>query len=719
MAYEENETVEVKLEDETASTDEPLIYDEESANLIPFFLANKEGKAYLKKLSDQVCEEYKIALDSSEAYRERAKKNWAMFAGDLPEKSFPHKYAANLHIPIAMENTMRVVFRCYGEIFNDWQNVCQYLPKGPGVDFTAQVLSVHTNWQLRNQIMDFRRQQMRGLLAYFFVGDITFMSSWDKKLERNSHEYLTPDEFVTPYSYTTTAPDYADLPYYVRIRSMYSHEVEAMKGEWEDVDVILDPAKRPSWDDEPDRPMEEKAAQVQGKEAPSSDKRAPHTILQYEGYLKLPEQDTERFCKVIFEPKSKVLLQLHILEEDDWQDRIRFERENEEQMMYEQATAEFPALAEQHRLMTEDANARVAAGASPPEQAMMEQQAMPPPPQPPIPPKWMELDETGQALPGQMPKGVRKVPRRLAVHGVCIEPLVGNLGLGYGRILTDMNLGANVALCQVIDQATANNAPGFLYAGGGQMPADFAIAPNTFHEIKGMAGADLQTAIREIRPGPPSDMLMGIVQNAVQWAQEAVQSPNVLSGEPGKSGEAARALAQRIEQATKQLTVISRNYCDNALLPVLRNNAYLNSQYLRDEEIISVTDEVNGLPAGNPMVNPDQKQITVGKHMYAEGYDVEIRADLRFQSQLQRIQEADEIVEFGMKLQPWNNKFNMMAWRKALEARGRRDMAQMLQPPPPPPPPPQPGAPPPGAEQGAPPPNGAPPPGPMPPQAQA
>ena len=77
--------------------------------------------------------------------------------------------------------------------------------------------------------------------------------------------------------------------------------------------------------------------------------------------------------------------------------------------------------------------------------------------------------------------------------------------------------------------------------------------------------------------------------------------------------------------------------------------------------------------------------LKVTRRMYERNYEVEVRCDLRFATEAQRITEADEVKNlvdndkvFGMNL---SMRYYVM--KKALEARGHGDLVQLMGPPPP------------------------------------
>lgn len=703
--------VEVEVDD-ADKKESKVVYDDMAVNLVPVFEKTDDGKEALKRISHRVRDDFDTAWDSAEEYRERQANDWRIFAGELPPKTFPFKDSANPHIPIMLENISRLCFRAFGEIFGDWSNVYGFSPLNPGADKIAEVLTIHGNWQIRSQIPDFRRQMHRGILSFFSIGDVTSHSFYDDVQKHNVHEILTCDEFVTPYSYTTTSPNYADLPFYCKILQRYRHELQRMKDEWSGIDEILE-NRHPSWSDEPEMQFAEATQDIQGIHKPESDERAPYKLIWYEGWIDLPNQDRDRFCQCIVDQATGGILKLCIHEQENWQDRQRFDAQMAELEQYNLSQELHQQAMEKHALLMADVEARLVAGALDPAGHAAEKQTLEAAtPQPPPKPIWMNES--------QEPKPVRMEPIRLFAHGVCIEPMRGNLGLSYGRIQADLNRAANVATSQYVDAATMNNVKVFLTASNVEMPADFSISPGKFHNLVGVSPGELAGSIMPLDAGPPSDGLMRFTENAYEWAQAGIQSPNVFSGEPGKSGETFRGINARIEQATKQLQVPTQKYVD-FLTEILKNNSLLNSIYLPDEEMVLVAD-MPTIPEGNEYIpDPMAKLIKVGRWMYEKGYAVEVRADLRFVPQQQRVQEADEVLmTIGQHpMMRGNVQFQLAALKKSLEARGRRDLVALLAPPPPPPQPGPPGGgpPPSGGPPGAPPgPPGAggPPPGPPP-----
>lgn len=693
--------VQIRGTDTEVANAPPFTYDEDEPNLVDTFSEHPEGVIALKKLSEKVTQDFDAAWEATEEYRERMAQDWTLFSGDLPEKTFPFEDAANTHVPIVLENISRLSFRMEAELFGNFSEVVKFQSLGPADNQVAPLLTLHTNWQFRVQIPDFKRQMSRGVLAFCFIGDVTGHSYYDEFRKQNRHEILTPDEFVVPYTYTSTMPDYSDCPYRVKILSKYRHEIEAMRDSWSGIDKMLD-GEEPTWDDEPERRISDVAARSQGVDKPEGAAKggAPYTVLQYEGWAMLPNQTRQRFVQVFVDKASRAVLKLCIYEEANWQDKLEFERKSAElasyrgaQDLHGQAMAQHEQALGAHAQRLGEVNDHLAAGRVGPLQASMMTQDIqgqaPQPPEPPPPPAWAHPDDLSQ--PDFEVSPPEKLPIHLFSHAVCIESLVGNLGLSYGRMQADHNRAANTVLSQFIDAATLSNCKSIITAGNVEFADKFKIAPGAINKIPGVSPGELQNSIMPFAFGDANPALLEVLKTVKDFAESSIQAPSVLSGESGKSGETFRGISARIEQATKQISVGAGKYGD-FLLQLARNNSYLNSIFLRDSELIGI--EQNLLPQG-------VEELKVSRSMYERSYQIELRADLRFATQAQKISEADDIIAFIEKVPQLQGDQALLyeAVKGSLIARGRRDMVPMLGPPPPapqttfgfvPPPPPPP-----------------------------
>ncbi len=686
-------------------------YDEMAPNLVPVFAAHEQGRDANKEIARVVYDDFTEAWDSGEEYRSQMAKDWKLYAGELPPKSFPFNKSANAHVPIMMENLTRLVSRVESEIFGDWSRFYGVVAVSSEDEAQAEVLTTHGNWQLREQVTDFGRQMSRALNSFFIFGDVFIHSFFDRRRQQNVHETLTPDDVAIPFVHVTTETDCSDLPYLVKILNYFRHEVEAMRDEWHNVDKLLgtDP---PAWGDEPEAQFRDSAAETAKIIVPDSNARSTYKILHYEGWLDLPSQDRQRFVQVIMDYTSQTLLRVTIHEEDDWQDRIRFQREQQEISAYRAAIKEYPLLMSQWE--TQQATQRQDAVDTPTgESAMqsaMQRAIVLEPPRKPMAPAWAETDELGNVTDTALPSPPKRVPIHMFSHGVCIENMGGAYGLSFGRQQADFNRTVDVLTGQYIDAATMANCWTLLTTDAVDFRSPFSFTPGKVNKVRGITGQDLRTNIMELKPQPANNQHMEMVREIIGWAQSSIQAPAVLSGEAGKSGETFRGLATRIEQATKAISVPARRFAMGPLRNVLVNNGRLNAVFLPETQIIQVLD----------MSNRRMQKVRIDRRMYARDYKVEIRADLRFTSEGQRVQERMELIQLPAvvpQLQA-NAAWAYGALTKYLEARNDTEMINLLGPAPdkptepfgtmPPPPPGQEGAP---GGGGPPPPAGVPGPG--------
>lgn len=672
MANDTEDTIEVSDETDSTPKEEEPKY-EADENIVFKLKKTEKGKVELKRILDDMCEDYSVGWDATEPYRQRVAKDWELIAGILPPKQAPFENCANLHVPTALENIMRVYTRCYEELFGDWTNVFGVVPVGPGDEELADVLTLHSNWQLREQIRDFPRQMHRGLMSFFFIGDVTGHSWYDPMTRLNRHEVLTPDDFLVPYTSVTTQPDYSDVPWTVKILRMYDHELLARVDEWDGVEELLE-MPPPEFDTEPSEPLAKTATESSEQQIDDAQRVRPYKLISYEGWCELPGEKRPRFVKAIIEPEKRVMLSLTLHEQENWQDRIRYDYQMLELSTYESALAnrqlEVEQLRQQQSLIEE---AQRMGEGGPLNNAAMHgnlEEVISQIPMPPMP-TWLTESESGR------PEPIRMEPIRMFVHAVCIEPLKGNLGLSYGRIQSDHNRAINQMLSQFVDSASFANVPCYIGSAGLRFEGGFEYAPGKVN-YSNLTPEQLQKGIIPIPTQPPSPALFQTTEMMMGVASSSMQSPNVLSGEPGKSGETARGLAARIEQASKQLGTMTRKFMNEFVQPIVKNNAYLNSQFLAEDELVQITNHAVG------RVVPAQ----IKRSMYERNYAIVFRADLRFTSQAERVSEADEITKMVLSIPmlAQNPALVYEAVRKSFQARGLYQMIALLGKAPPAPP---------------------------------
>ncbi len=253
-----------------------------------------------------------------------------------------------------------------------------------------------------------------------------------------------------------------------------------------------------------------------------------------------------------------------------------------------------------------------------------------PTPEAPVAPAWMDNPEDLD----ERPKPMRMVPIQMYSHAVCIDNLTGNLGLGIGRIEADLNIAADTMLNQFLDASALANCNSLLVHENVEFrDGELVLSPGSVHYVEGIAPGELQNSIMPVPRTPANQQLMDSVKMMEEWGQKAIQSPAVMSGEAGKSGETARGLTARIEQATKQTTVTAGRYA-RFLTEILKKNARLNSIFMPEEEFFNVNNHMGS-----------SEMLSIGRAAYSPNYAVEILSNLKFTTEGQKQQSATEMLQ--------------------------------------------------------------------------
>lgn len=661
------------IEFEGAEEDIPVVYDDLMAtNLVPTLVASQQGKQFLRDTCSEVIDMVQDALDESEEYRNESVKILKMFMCDVPKKSFPFEDAANVHMPIVFENVLLIAFQSWSELFPNWQQVFTVMPMGEADRDVAEALTIHGNWQIREQLPGFKNELARGLIMFYLFGDVPCHSYYTPSTGLNCHEMLTPDEFVTPYALRSSLPDYGDLPWYCKRLWLHKHDMERRRGEWEDVDAVLE-KKAASWDSDNEPTLAVSANRAAGLDQPTDDARAPFEIYQWEGWLTLPEIQDQRWCQVFVDPRTRIVLQLRVYEQENWQDRARYNMELQQRDDYFAARAEFE-LAGMQRQAQQEVLGQAAQMGDVVAGMQLEELSMQPEPEEPMAPEWM----ASSMLPGEEPDPqmepapVRMEPIRLFAHGVNIQPPAGNRGIGHGKMQAHFNRATNTLYNQFVDAGTLANCHTLLTTESVEFERPFSVGPGKINRVRGV-GPNMSDHVQPLSFPGANPQLAEMADRIYAYAKGAAQANDVLAGDSGKSGESAKLHQARLAQATKMISVPAERFRD-FFEAILKNNAKLNALFLRDEELFWVANEVTQMK--------DQKEVR--RSWYDRSYSVEIRADLTFEPKEARISQADTSAALVISnpITASDASIQYAALKRQLEARGERQLIALLPPPP-------------------------------------
>ncbi len=671
--------IDAELENQIQPPEEKaLVIDENSLNLVPELEASDEGAKFLKKLVMEVHDEFMAAWDKNDAYRQKVAEAWRVLFCDLPPKQKPFENCANAAIPLALQNITRLTNKMTTEVFGDWSDVYNFIPTSPESEPIAPIVTQHSNWQVRNRIPGYKRQMKRAILIFAVAGDVACHSYYDPITKQNCHEILTCDDFVVPYSHVSVNPDFSDLPWIARRFPYHKYRLKQMgkKAGWSNVDKVTSYDAPEYGSAQAETTLRDTVAEFLGED-PFGQKKGEYEIIQYEGWLELPGSESELYCQLIFDLCSKIPLKLTVHMRAPYHERMRHQAQTQEMQQFQQGM-------EQHQMMTQQKEQQVQGlvqqaqtlpqdspdvGTIVQQAQQLNSQQLPPPPQPPT---WM--------ADGQMePEPPRKDPIYMFAHGVCLEPILGNLGVGLGRIDGQLNIAANTVWSMFLDASALGNGKTFITSSNVDFQGPFKIGPGVINKAKNVMPSDLQNAILPLEFGAANPQLIEAADRFMQFGEQAANTPDIMSGAAGKSGETARGQQGRIEQLNAMLKVPTMSFGDFAV-QVMQNNCKLNAIFATEEEIFYVNRYNEDLQvAGSQMVK-------AARSMYDNPYDIELVSDLQFRSRAQKVTEADEIVQLpnAMPDLAYNYAFKYHAIKESLKARGYYKIARTLLGPPPP-----------------------------------
>lgn len=660
--------------------EEGVVIDPESSNIVADLEGSDEGQKFLRRLVQEVHDEFMLAWEKNSAYREKVAEAWRVLFCDLPPKSKPFENCANAAIPLALQNIVRLTNKMTMELFGDWSEVYNFIPTNPQGESSAAICTQHSNWQIRARIPGYKRQMKRAILIFAVAGDVAAHSYYDPVTRRNVHDVLTCDDYVVPYTHVSVNPDFSDVPWIAR-RFPYAKTRLKQMGKqagWVNVDKVTAYDAPEYTNGQAETPLRDTVANFMGED-PFGQKKGEYEIIQYEGWMSLPGIEDELYCQLIFDLCSKVPLKLTVHMRAPYEEVARFELQQQELQQFQQQAMQVQQATQQKEMMVSGLlqQAQTLPQDSPEVGGLVQQaqaaQAQPLPP-PPVPPSWM--------ADGQMePLPPRKEPVYMFSHGVCLEPILGNLGVGLGRIDGQLNIATNTVWSMFFDASALGNGKTFITASNVDFASPFKIGPGVINKAKNIMPSDLANGIMPLDFGAANPQLIEAADRMMQFGEQSMGTSEILAGEPGKSGETARGFQGRAEQANAMMKVPTMAFADFAV-QVMKNNCKLNAVFCSEEELFYVNRYNDDLKLGGSQL------IRAAREMYDNEYEIELVSDLQFRSRAQKVSEADEIVQLpnAMPDLAYNYAFKYYAIRESLKARGMHKIARDLLGPPPPPP---------------------------------
>lgn len=649
----ENEIDEAEeVEDgEEESAPAPLVIDPDSANIIPDLLANPEGKEWLSKLVQTAAEKLNSAAGAMAKAKEDRARTWKTIL-ELDKAPGPWEGASDAKSYLALERVHRLTARFFNEIFV--QNSRLFNVEGAAETPEEQALNrireEHLNHQFRNQINSYESMMYRAIMEFVAVGTVFSRSAYDIRTGEYSHYFLTLDDLILPYVKTAVKEDLSDMPWVGEILRYHEPDVRmrAESGEFADVEAVL--RRNPSHDDEPipEAGQDSNINQLLGICKSDADKAsAPYILIEYSGTEKLPDGSYQPIS-LIFDPFTMTAVRCYVRDMPDPEDLSRLQAQEEEFEMYQAALGEYQEAVMQYEQAFAEWQQRSAMGEMLPQPEF----TMEPPP----PPSWLEDGMEG-------PEDVSRVPIHMYARADFLATPDTFLGVGAGKVCGELQKTANRAINNFQNAAEFGNSSMLVTSSDVKFEGKQKFGPGVHIRIPQIAPEQVKNAFHELRATNANPQLLDIARMQGDFADMAIASPAVLSGESGKSGEAASGIIFRGEQASKQLTAPGM-----ALLRFMtrhvKNQAILNFSFMDDTEAYYVAGE--------------RKEVE--RHIYAPSFSVRFTADVRFVGQAQRVAEAERVLQMIAQMPPLQSSPALIhrAATNYFVAMGKPELAEML-----------------------------------------
>lgn len=587
-----------------------------------------------------------------------------LFAMQVPNLPYPAEGVPGSHDPIMTRTVLQLVARAWDQIFPTVGHALNALPVGEEDDEAAQRVDDHMNWMVSERIPNYRLGHLSSLTLYYLVGNSWRCKWYDPTIRCTRFDTVTVDDIILPYSRKDPDPLMRDYPHVTRVRRYYRHRIEALgrAGFLHDVGRLFakDVAQRPPDDDESE--VEKEAQEIAGVKPPItiSEKRAAARVLYEVNYWGvLPGEEEERPLKIIFDKWSSIPLALKVREEDDPLDVARFNAEEEA-----------------WRLQSENLKAEYQAAIDGWQQMGGQAAGLPEPPQPELPPE---------------PDPIRKRPMFDIIHYGCFDNPQSGYHLGIGHLLLHPTKYTNgLQNWYMVNAILAACGGGLLPKGAMGKRGEIKLQPGKWIETE-LEAAEMQGIKPFQFPGPPESMWKLIAQTRDD-ASTVVSDVDTLSGQAGPTNETATGSQNRMNEGRALVNNTVRLYLE-PMREEPRMIAADNALFLDEREVYWVTEPSKQVP--DQMLRVKRE---VMRSDYASPFDITFTADQRAQSQPERIQTANNLIDrlntspFAKDLERGLPQYHA-AFSMLYKAIGSERLLATLGPapePPKPPPPPQP-----------------------------
>ncbi len=651
----------------------------------------------LKPIGQKVVDNFKRDCDTRAPrmkFLEELQKAYALTA---EKKNWPWHKCANVKTPALTGPNLQIQARLYDMIWPPSGKIFSVVPATMRDQEFAHVTEKFANSYVRYN-MPYMAQGLDDTLHQMTLYGSAFRRTyWDPFERKVRSDWIPIEDFVVAYSTRSQDPSMSDVDRYTMVHRMSRYDIEA-RG-LDGIFVSFEDALKAKADSESEHKTEflTTAERIDGVEPGDEEGDTKRKVLEQHCKWRLPKDPErhpsfdgrEHYVIVTVDLASQVVLSITLREEDDPDDKPRYDREQARFEDYQKQFADFQA--QQAQAIAPQPGAETMS--APPEMGGMDA-TMPgvsPAAPPPLPgeapgasPMGPMMGAPAQAPPPmeepkpvEPPAPVRRRQICLFTHYRCF-PSDGFYGLGYGDLLYGVAVAQNTVINQWVDgQAVKNARPMFMSSNLRMQRGPVNIGPGEVNLVDAPI-ASIKEAIVFLDPPGSDPGTVPLIKMLDSFTDRIAGNGDLMSGQAPGSNQTKGGMQILNDQMMAPITVLARRVKE-AFKHELTKIWRCFGVFLGDEEMTDVIGE------GGP------QQVPIGRQMFSPSAHLVPTSDPRMKSQ--RMEDFQQLFSFCVA-SPYlqmNQQVAGAVFAKLTEMGMRlfpdgAPLIPLLQPPPPPPP---------------------------------
>ena len=597
-----------------------------------------------KVIGSRVVERFRRDLSSRADRMKKLDQLQKMYALTAEAKSFPWHKCANVKTPALTGPNLQIQARLYDMIWPANGKIFSVVPATSQDQQFAHMTEQFANSYVR-YCMPYMAQGLDDTLHQMTLYGSAFRRTyWDAYERKVRSDWVPLEDFVVAAKTRSQDPSMSDVPRYTYVQHMSAYDIEArgLDGIFIDAELAVGVAADGTGDESE---FTATAKKIDGAEMESDDEDMPRKVLEQHCRWRLPSSGKhpsfdgkEHYVIITVDLTTSTVLRMTLREEDDPDDKRRFDRETER---FEQYQSELKAYEEQQAMAAlapaQDMTAPSMA-MDPPDMTMpgIDPMMGPPPPMPgdmrmvAPPPAPLELPE-----PVNPPRAVRRRQICLFTHYRCF-PSDGFYALGYGDLLYGIALAQNTVINQWVDgQAVKNARPMFMSRQLRMQRGSIDIGPAAVNEVDAPMGS-IKDAITFLDPPGSDPGTVPLIKMLDSMRDQIAGNGDLMSGQAPGSNQTKAGMQILNDQMMAPITVLARRVKE-AFKHELSKMWRCWGVFLEDEDFVDVIGE-----GGQP------QQMQIGKAMFSPSAHLVPTSDPRMKSQ--RLEDLKGLVSFVMSM---------------------------------------------------------------------